>query len=39
MESNCCSSPPTTELDGNSGYCSECKDHAVFTEEEENGSK
>ena len=33
MESNCCSSPPTTELDGNSGYCSECGRGAIFKTE------
>ena len=36
MESNCCGALPIGETHDNLGFCSECKDHAVFTEGEEN---
>ena len=43
MESNCCGALPMGEIYDNSedqcnpiGFCSECREHAVFEKEEEN---
>ena len=33
--SNCCYAPPIYELDDNLGHCSQCKENAVFEDEEE----
>ena len=34
--SNCCGALPLTETCDDLGMCSECKEHAVFEEEEED---
>ena len=34
LVSNCCGAPPLTETHDDLGMCSECKEHAVFEEEE-----
>ena len=32
--SNCCGALPIGETDDNLGFCSECREHAVFENEE-----
>ena len=36
MESNCCGALPIGETHDNLGFCSECRDHAVFKETPED---
>ena len=34
--SNCCGAYPTGETHDDMGFCSECREHAVFESEEES---
>ena len=36
MESNCCGALPIGETHDNLGFCSECREHAVFKETPED---